>query len=261
MKKVFLTLMILLSVFIVAGCGKASKDVNESNGSQENGDTTNKVDEPIREQEEVTHKGIVYLNPKNLTVKCNESNSQIGTDEANPSGCMKFYIFDDSGDTYKMILDHNTTEMVEWNSDRTNKSMKEAKVALEKDTSEWAGNPRLITAKEVAKVTNTQAFDGKAYDNISFGKKTSEEQTISEVEEMRHKYAWLFDYTYNCKIYNCNVAGSNATGYWTSTPHAEDSERVWYVKNIGTLSSSPADYELGYGIRPVIELKKSQVSL
>ena len=49
-----------------------------------------------------THKGIVYLDPTNLSNTCNASNS-VSTTETK-TGCTKWYIYDDEGDTYKMIL-------------------------------------------------------------------------------------------------------------------------------------------------------------
>ena len=52
---------------------------------------------------------------------------------------MKWYTFNDneSSSTVNMILDHNTTALVAYNSTGDNSEMKEVKVALENDTESW----------------------------------------------------------------------------------------------------------------------------
>ena len=69
-----------------------------------------------------THKGIIYLDPTDLSNACtaamaaaNLNNEDVPTPTGVTSGCMKFYIFDDIGDNYKMILDHNTSGNVSFN--------------------------------------------------------------------------------------------------------------------------------------------------
>ena len=61
-------------------------------------------------------KGVVYLNPSDLTSYCTASNSKIGS---GTTGCMKWYIFDDSSNKYKLILDHNTAQNIAWTSYRS----------------------------------------------------------------------------------------------------------------------------------------------
>ena len=51
------------------------------------------------------------------------------------TGCMKWYAYKDDGTNYTMILDHNTTPLVAWNSSGNNADgMNEVKTALETDT-------------------------------------------------------------------------------------------------------------------------------
>ena len=70
---------------------------------------------------------------------------------------MKWYAFndDDKSSTVNVILDHNTTAKVDWNSTGSNSEMKEVADTLETDTSKWKSdlNPRLIEANEIAKIT------------------------------------------------------------------------------------------------------------
>ena len=198
-----------------------------------------------------THKGIVYLNPTDLEVECNENNSQIGTGTPNASGCMKFYVYDDSGDTYKMILDHNTTATVAWNSTGSNSEMKEVAEALSSDTIGWVGSPRLITAEEVAVITNTPILD--------------ETTIIFWFQQTGKNYRWLADYASGC--YNagtCDIEDSSTHGYWTSTPADIFYPNAWAIySTIGLLPSSQMDDSVTtnnyLGVRPVITLSKSQI--
>ena len=68
-----------------------------------------------------THKGIVYLDPTDLSKTCTATDAASnvnanGTPTEVKTGCMKWYIYDDFGDNYTMILDHNTTAELMWNS-------------------------------------------------------------------------------------------------------------------------------------------------
>ena len=79
-----------------------------------------------------------------------------GTPTGVKTGCMKWYAFNDSDGktTLNMILDHNTTSSVKWNSNNDNKEMLEVKEALNVDVSSWntkiKSATRLIEANEIA---------------------------------------------------------------------------------------------------------------
>ncbi len=240
-----------------------------------------------------THKGIVYLNPKNLSVVCNESNSQIGTGTPNPSGCMKFYVYDDSGDTYKMILDHNTSSRVQWINTEdyqaavggdgyfgTSQELLNscgpitANRQLAQDTSGWLGSPRFITAQEIADATNTvrnmsNVLTPTEYGNAFFyfnGLGADKYTPVESTSPGDNEYSWLFDYLKDCEDYGCKVEDSSAYSYWTSTPvMGYDAWVVWRdgcVSRTGGLCASlncgdPTDDGYYSGVRPVIELPKS----
>lgn len=211
-----------------------------------------------------THKGIVYLNPADVTETCNSSNSQIGLEVSNESGCLKFYIFDDSTNNYKMILDHNTTAMVAWNSDEenSNSAMKEVLEALENDTFGWIGNPRIITANEIAVAIESTVWNSNVAtqtDGMYFGSRgKSNYSNQSEDHKTRQRsYHWLFDYTDGCTSYGCMYSDNSTKGYWTSTPLANDEYYSWMVYRTGYLGNSDATNDDIFGVRPVIELPKS----
>ena len=199
----------------------------------------------------------IHYNPE-TGKKCTTAVSTPGT----KSGCMKWYAFndDDKSSTVNVILDHNTTAKVAWNSTGNNSEMKEVKIALENDTSKWKSdlNPRLITANEIAKITGNTGFDASKTGQSKFYF-DSNNQTPTANSTNKSTYAWLFDYTYGCTSYGCNKADSSAFGYWTSSPFKGDTGYAWRVRWYGELSPQN-DTVIDYGIRPVITISKSNIS-
>ena len=201
-----------------------------------------------------THKGIVYLNPKDNNEYCDASNSisKTGTKE----GCMKWYIYKEDNDNYTMILDHNTSVKASWNSRSTQ---------LKNDTDGWDKSlkARLITANEIATITDNKSwrisdmwyyFDSKNF-------------TVHADSTNKSKYAWLFDYTNGCEEYGCNIGdldNSDNYGYLTSSSYQDSYNgkrrtNVRMVSHDGTISEAcfySGDYT-AYGLRPVITVSKS----
>ena len=203
-----------------------------------------------------THKGIVYLNPTNLEKSCNASN--IKSETGTKTGCMKWYIYSEDDNSYTMILDHNTTAVVEYNSTGSNSEMKEVKTALESDTSTWdkSLNARLITANEVAKITGNTSFDEKTSTIDKSFYLDSNNQTQVANSTNKSKYAWLYDYTRDCKENGCNIEDSSTYGYWTSTPVAGRTKYAWSVFRSGYLDFTSTNYNAHSGLRPVITVSK-----
>ena len=205
-----------------------------------------------------THRGIVYLDPTDLNKTCNAENS-ISTTETK-TGCMKWYIFNDDGDNYTMILDHNTTSRIKWNDENKNVSYEESNLyAVVQDlkiTSGWIVEPRIISAEEINTITGKTDFDSTNRDSWYYF--DSNDQTQTSTTQGSSKYAWLFDYTNECTNYGCNVVDANIYGYWTSTTvgTVDSTSIVWRVSRDGALGHTVASND-GYGIRPVITISKS----
>ena len=149
----------------------------------------------------------VFYNPE-TGKKCDdytEGNSTTGT----KSGCMKWYAFNDKegNATVNVILDHNTTAGVAWNSTVSNSGMKEVAEALKSNTSNWKRdlNPRLIEANEIAKITGHPTFDASKTGQSGFYL-DSNNQTQTANSTNKSTYAWLFDYTNGCTNFGCNKA-------------------------------------------------------
>ncbi len=244
-----------------------------------------------------THKGMVYIDPTGILDKCNfeiaseNLNERGNTRTLVKNGCMKFYIFDDSGDTYKMILDHNTS-YIDSNYGTLEQMTSRINSQLASDTQGWLGNPRLITADEIAHIVGADtalswdsskpvAFDEEEADPTTqiygfyldgSGTTYAEWQNLANDgapianATNKSRYAWLYNYTDECKIKGCEIEDSSEynvgnlhyshSGYLTSTfvLDAEGHTTAFSVANYGALVPWNYDY-----IRPVIELPKSVI--
>ena len=232
-----------------------------------------------------THKGIIYLDPTNLTKTCTKEEAEKNVNEYETpteikTGCMKWYVLNDEGENYTMILDHNTTARIKWNDDNRNVAYEQSNlydiVEDLKITSGWEINPRLITTEEVNMITGKTGFNASSTGSWYYlDTKTITHGTFSN--SVRSKYDWLYNNLNLCKTdstdHGCTVednnsymeygtAGSGQTwGYWTSTTVGADGSdsNVWHVYRIGDLASYYARLN-DYGIRPVITISKSIIS-
>ena len=209
-----------------------------------------------------TNGTVVYYNPE-TNKKCSNSEavSTIGT----KTGCMKWYVFNDKvSDTVNLLLDHNTTAFVAWASSGINANgPQEVKTQLESDTSTWTKSikPRLIEASEIAKITGNSGWtaEGSYYyihDNT---------QTEYKGAAGTNKYAWLFDNTYECTTYGCNVADNGYNrgynyGYWTNTAYSGNYYLAWFMGFSGSLHNIYVADTGGQGVRPVITVSRSIIS-
>ena len=229
-----------------------------SNSSSEPAPTPTVHKPSVTKVSGATHKGIVYMNPTDLTEECTQSNSVSTT--GTKTGCMKFYIFDDSGDTYKMILDHNTTALVAYNTKQpyyVEYSQASIKSTVDSDTTGWVGSSRLITANEIATITNTTTYDGSTSKWFYFNGTGDNKHTQASSSQGDNEYAWLFDYTNGCESYGCNTADSSTSGYWTSSSVSDRSGNAWSVHSRGRLNYILGSSDVTYGVRPVITINKS----
>ena len=203
---------------------------------------------------------IVYLDPTDLTKKCDESNavSTTGTKE----GCMKWYAYAETDTTYTMILDHNTTATIAWNENNTSNQVPDASFTqkLESDTAKWNKNlnPRIINAVEIAKITSYSNFDILTTSDWFYFDTNNQVQTATT--QGSSKYAWLYDYTKDCTSYGCNIADQQTNGYWANSYGIGDGEYIWTVHYGGNLGGVQIFEESVVGIRPVITIDKKIIN-
>ena len=203
----------------------------------------------------------VYYNPT-TGEKCTESEAVSTT--GTKSGCMKWYTFNDSegSGAVNLILDHNTTVSVAWNSSGSNETgMKEVKEVLENDTNNWKVPARLITANEIAKITNHPTFDSNKTGQTLYCLATNKQDSTSMPycnKETNISMNWLFDYTYcveGSNDWGCSHNDTSTYGYWTSTPYTGSSSDAWNVNRRGDLLSLTVS-NTARGVRPVITVSK-----
>ena len=217
-----------------------------------------------------------------------ETQSNIGV----KSGCMKFYAFnDDGGSNVNLLLDHNTTATVAWNSSGSNASgPSEVLKQLNDDTKSWVGTKtpsnytmnqsgqtsnakytinysdykaRLITAGEVAQITGNTTWDERTAKNIYYfdSKTTTASTTCKSGNTTGCKYGWLDDRTSKkCTTYGClNNSDKETYGYWTASSRADSSNYAWGVSS-ASVRNNGVRYSRDYGVRPVITILKSNLS-
>ena len=254
----------------------------------EKGSTTPDTPQPTKTY---TNGEVVYFNVT-TGEKCSdytETQSNTGT----KSGCMKFYAFNDDGkDTVNLILDHNTTAIVAWNSSGSNESgPKEVLTQLNDDTKTWVGTEtpsnytmdqstqgskakytidysgykaRLITAQEVAQITGNTSWDEKTADSgFYFDTNTdTASDTCKSGNTTGCQYGWLYDRTNtNCTKYGClNNSDQETYGYWTASSRADYSNIAWGVSYAASVVNSLVVSDYDYGVRPVITVLKSKLS-
>ncbi len=260
--------------------------INCNEETTKNGEITTKPDGevvktgPTKEEasETDTHKGIVYLDPTDLTKVCTkeqaESNlNENGTPTEVKTGCMKWYIYSEDESNYTMILDHNTTARIKWNDDNKNvvyeSSNLYAVVEDLKTTSGWVIDPRIITAEEINTITGKTGWTstGSWY---CFDSKTNDTSKWCAKAKDSSSYKWLFNNLYDCENYGCSVKDDNnyegtgtaasgqTYGYWTSTIRENSTTYVWRVSRNGHVMGNNVNEELR-GIRPVITISKSVI--
>ena len=217
------------------------------------GDEPEKNTEPSKTYPVYSNGTAIYYNPETNS-KCDES--EVVSTAGTKTGCMKWYTFNDEGEnssTVNMILDHNTTAKVSsWSASKTQ---------ITTDTKNWDSslNARLITANEVAKITENTNWTSTTATTSDWFYLDSNSQTQTAKSQGASKYAWLFDYTDNCTSNGCNIADSSAYGYWTGNIVAGGSSDAWHVYSSGSLDSDSVSRPYS-GIRPVITVSKSIVS-
>lgn len=237
--------------------------------TKEFSDKTPSVDESKKSESECMSGGgsvskkyangeVIYFNPEtNKKCSASEAKSTTGT----KTGCMKWHAFNDSesSSTVNIILDHNTTAKVAWNSSGSNAQMNEIKTALTSDTKTWNSSlkPRLIEANEIAAITGNTGFDANVAGKDNWFYFETNKQNDPTIAQGKAKYKWLFNYTQGCTSWGCDVNDDSTMGYWTSSPILSVANNAWYVRYAGRLYYSEVKNNNYYGLRPVISISKS----
>jgi len=215
----------------------------------------------------------------------------------NQNSCLKFYAFDDNGgNKLNLLLDHNTTATSLWNINGDNSTEPiNAITNLKNDTKDWKGtiepsnyttgvegrrytinyeglNARLITANEISKISGLLSFDeNKSLENGTFhfdSREYSKYIKCTEGNLTDCRYGWLYDRTsIDCETEGClNNSEVETSGYWSISASVKvDTHEecggypIYGVSHHGRLGKACPDNGEHYGIRPVIEINKSDI--
>lgn len=204
---------------------------------------------------------------------------------ANQTSCLKFYAFlDDGSDKINLLLDHNIVRYSNWSYGFNNSNGPTVLLnLLKQNTDKWSdkiitpstkyGYPvdykgykaRIITAQEIAHITENTGWDEISLTSTSYYFETLNSSYGNNCTDNNDdticKYGWLYDRTSNkCKQHGClNNSDVTTHGYWTASPNVSSSKHVWKVYYKGTLSNQDLDVQEYTGIRPVIEVLKSDL--
>ena len=223
--------------------------------------TPSVIDEPTPDPTTPTAKTYTVGEAINYNPTTNQTCENPVSTTGTKTGCMKWYVIKDNGDSINVILDHNTTATVAYNTSGTYVEYNSASIKnqVNTDTTGWTSglNPRLITANEIATITENTTFNGSSSTYFYFGSNntTNYSSQTEEQKARQRSFAWLFDYTYNCTNYGCNTADSSTSGYWTSS--SGTSSDAWSVLYYGYLFNIYVGGGGSYGVRPVITIPKS----
>lgn len=215
----------------------------------------------------------IYFNPETGKI-CNDYKDDNSLNK-NKTGCMKWYIFNDSSNTttVNMILDHNTQYYTIWNSSGTKgpgTSSNNILGILKEDTKDWTGvkdrtdtytlstysvdytgyKARLITANEVAKITSTNWNENTSVS----GYYLAGARLLKD-----NPYYWLYDYTFDCEATGCKYSDSQTYGYFTATILSNNDTEAWRVGRNGNTGTATI-LSRSYGIRPVITIDKETIN-
>ena len=125
---------------------------------------------------------------------------------------------------------------------------------------------RLITAQEIATITDYTGWDEKVSANSSWyyfdSKTTTASDTCKSGDKSGCQYGWLYDRTNTgCTSWGClNNSDQTLFGYWTVSSRAGYSVIAWFVYYGGSVDVSNVSNSASYGVRPVITVLRSKLS-
>lgn len=204
----------------------------------------------------------VYFDPTGAVMDC-----KIGK-EWTPSNtgttCYKWNVVKDNGNNIEMLLDHNTTGWVMWNSSGNSANgPKEVYDQLKSDTTSWS---RVETFKSRDNVTINNGVGGTY--TVDYNGMKARIMGAQEIADIGNDTVWsAARYTgteyinYPWLYQNLSAANSplQPVGYWTDSIYYQRLDYGWYVGYPGGLYIYSITQNAGYGVRPVVRVLKSNI--
>jgi type IV pilus assembly protein PilA len=256
------------SMSVTDGTFTATKTITEDAVTIEDGD---KLVEVPPSYDVYNNGTIVYFNPV-TGAKCllsDYTSNSVASETRNKSGCMKWYVYNDTGDTsdvVSVILDHNTTDIVPIDTGLPSAQiMSQVNAILASDTSTWKSdlNPKLPSATEITVIIGKAGWSTNGSWFYLEGGTSTQPDTCKSGSTSNCNYGWLYDrISTNCTLFGClnNPSGTTSgIGYWTSSTNPTGANYPWLVNN-----SSLNNFDFSYantkiGLRPVITISKSVI--
>ena len=227
----------------------------------------------------------ILFDPTSNTGRCSNytsANSTVGFNgvdnlTSEQTSCLKWYIYsvDDKGtetesdDVVNMILDHNTTGSIEWNSSDPYSGPSSAFLTqFETDTIGWTSSKIISPSSYTA--TWPKTTPPRTY-TITYSTKARLIEA-DEVAKIKGDNSWTYSNsslssgisTNNYDFLKANLStGFENGGYWTSSPlgascYSSCTYYVWLVHESGSLDYQFSSFS-SFGIRPVITVLKSDI--
>ena len=184
--------------------------------------------------------------PMNQFAYGDEYTCQVGDSYSNT-----FFVLENNADTVSLIMKENYTDSyvpktLAWCTDggTDNATCKNITLTGSSATTgkDYLGHIKSIFNKDGVEVSFPSASQIAIADGKNYLNSPSLDQT------------WLYDY-----LHNTTHPVSGVYGYWTITPHADDSDNAWDVYfggGLGNITVGTTGYN---GVRPVITLSKSEI--
>lgn len=207
---------------------------------------------------------VVYLDPTGAVVDC--TSGQEWTLSNTKTTCYKWNVIKDSESYVEMLLDHNTSTNVAWNSSGTMENGPvEVYNKLKTDTASWNKVETLTNSDTVTRSHATGTY------TIYYAGMKARFISAQEIANIANDLNWTTTnssgmvYTEKPWLYqnlSSNGTQSISTGYWTDTNFSLDNQAYvtsWYVSYEGILGRMPVHRREYVGVRPVVRILKSNL--
>ena len=200
----------------------------------------------------------------------------VNGDKTYDSETERFYYVTDMNDSTAVLIYYNNVEKGKPSNsklvayDKSGKNNNGPVTAIEQlpSTSEWRNVSLTSNVRSIIAQNGTnQTTGGPLPDSFSYSGKAARLLTIQEVRKATGNKdipTWQDGELDKCNYLMENTKYSNASignyGYWLENPRSGDSDTAWFVRgNTRSVYNLAVSHAGGFGVRPVIEVSKSNI--
>ena len=165
--------------------------------------------------------------------------------EVAPGNIQNFYVINDLDNTLTLIMDRNIGDTVAWGESKVEGPIT-ALNYLESQTSNWTNIS-----------TKTYSLTDSIYGTITRPNARTRMLTHDEAIDSLE----CVEYNAGCPTWLYENLSSDSTpyGFWLSSASVGDANYAWLVSHVGYVHSTDVTFGSNYGVRPVIEISKSNI--